>query len=66
MKNLDLKVVVLNKDQGKELKNNQFLFQCLVTDGTGKVNCNFYGEIGEAIKPGDIFYLMGAYTSIYN
>ena len=64
-KNLDLKVIILTKDQPKELKNKEVLYQCLVADQTAKINCNFYGEIGEALRPGDIVYLMGAYTSLY-
>eukprot|EP00347_Sterkiella_histriomuscorum_P006459 403352696 len=65
MKNLDLKVIVLTKDVPKELKNKEVLNQCLVADSTGKINCNFYGEVGDKIKPGDIIFLMNAYTSIY-
>ena len=38
----------------------------MIADNTGKINCNFYGEIGEALKPGDIVFLIGAYTNIYN
>lgn len=49
----------------KELKNKEVLYQCLVADHTAKINCNFYGEIGESLKLGDIVYLMGAYTSVY-
>jgi hypothetical protein len=37
----------------------------LVADHTAKINCNFYGDLGESLKPGDIIYLMGAYTSVY-
>ena len=65
MKNLDLKVIVLTKDQPKELKNKEVLYQCLVADQTGMINCNFYGEAGQAIKTGDIVFLLGAYTSVY-
>ena len=64
-KSIELKVVLLSKDVPKELKNKEILYQCLVADHTGKIQCNFYGEIGECIKPGDIIYLAGAYTSIY-
>ena len=53
MKNLDLKVVVLTKDQPKELKNKEVLYQCLVADQTGMINCNFYGDAGQAIKTGE-------------
>ncbi|CDW81565.1 soss complex subunit b1 [Stylonychia lemnae] len=64
-KNLDLKVIVLSKDVPKELKNKEVLYQCLVSDKTAKINCNFFGDIGEKIKAGDIIYLMNAFTSIY-
>ena len=65
MKNLDLKVIVLTKDLPKELKNKEVLYQCVVADQTGMINCNFYGEAGQAIKTGDIVFLLGAYTSVY-
>eukprot|EP00806_Schmidingerella_arcuata_P009015 Macronucleus_9332.p1 GENE.Macronucleus_9332~~Macronucleus_9332.p1 ORF type:complete len:105 (+),score=7.45 Macronucleus_9332:1-315(+) len=29
------------------------------------INCNFYGDAGQAIKTGDIVFLLGAYTSVY-
>ena len=28
-------------------------------------NCNFYGEAGKELQPGDIVFLMSAYTSVY-
>ena len=65
MKNIDLKVIILTKDQPKELKNKEVLYQCLVADMDAKINCNFYGEAGKELNPGDIVYLMGAYTSVY-
>ena len=66
LKNLDLKCMILSKDKPKELKNKDTLYQCLIADQTGKINCNFYGEIGDSLRPGDVVYLMGAYTNIYN
>ena len=60
LKNLDLKAIVLSKDKAKELKNKDTLHQCLIADQSGKINCNFYGEVGESLKCGDIVYLMGA------
>ena len=64
-KNLDLKVVILTKDQPKELKNKEVLYQCLVADETAICQCNFYGEAGKELHPGDIVFLMAAYTSVY-
>ena len=64
-KSIELKVIVISKDAPKELKNKEILTQCLVADHTGKVLCNFYGELGQKLRLGDIVYLSGAYTSIF-
>ena len=66
MKNVDLKAIVLHKDKAKELKNKDTLHQCFIADSTGKINCNFFGEVGESLRCGDIVYLMGAYTGVFN
>ena len=29
------------------------------------INCNFYGEVGKELNPGDIVFLISAYTSVY-
>lgn len=29
------------------------------------IACNFYGEAGKELRPGDIVFLMSAYTSVY-
>lgn len=65
MKNLDLKAIVISKDNPKELKNKEVLYRCLIADHTAKIDCNFYGNLGEKLKPGDVVYLMGAYTSVF-
>ena len=60
-----LKQIVISKDNPTKLKSKEILYQCLIADKTAKINCNFYGEIGENLKPGDIVYIMGSYTSIF-
>ena len=60
-----MKVVILTKDAPKPLKNNEVLYQCLVADSTAMINCNFYGEAGKELAPGDVVFLMAAYTSLY-
>ena len=57
--------MILTKDQPKELKNKEVLYQCLVADRTAMCNCNFYGEAGQELQPGDIVFLLSAYTSVY-
>ena len=37
----------------------------MIADQTGKVNCNFYGEVGEGLRCGDIVYLMSAFTGVF-
>ncbi len=64
-KSIELKVIIMSKDAPKELKNKEILTQCLVADHSGKVLCNFYGELGQKLRPGDIVYLSGAYTSLF-
>ena len=66
MKNLDIKAIVLQKDKAKELKNKEVLYQCFISDPTGRINCNFYGDIGESLNPGDVVYLISAYTGVFN
>ena len=65
MKNLDVKVIILTRDAPKELKNKEFLVQCVVADQSAMINCNFYGEAGKELHPGDIVFLMSSYTSLY-
>ena len=64
-KNLDLKAMILSKDNPKVIKNQAILTTCLIVDGTAKVNCNFYGEAGKSLKAGDIVYIMSGYTGFY-
>ena len=65
LKNLDLKVIVVSKDRAKELKSGDTLTQCLIADATGTIKCNFYGEVGDSLRCGDIAYLMSAFTGVY-
>ena len=36
-----------------------------MADNTAMINCNFYGEVGKDLTPGDIVFLISAYTSVY-
>ena len=66
MKNLDIKAIILSKDKPKELKNKDTLYQCLIADQSAKISCNFFGEIGDNLKSGDIVYIISGYTGIFN
>jgi len=67
MKNLDLKFIVLHKNDPIELKKKgDVLTSTLVADHSGQARCNFFGELGLKVQVGDILYVMGAYSSVYN
>ena len=36
-----------------------------MADDSASVKCNFFGEVGESFKPGEIVYMNGAYASNY-
>lgn len=48
-KNIEVRVILLDKLTKIELKNGDTLTQYLIADGTGCIKCNFYGEIGELL-----------------
>ena len=64
-KNLEVKFIILEKLMTVNLKNDDKLTQFLVADETASIKWNFFGEVGESFKPGDIIYMNGAYTSLY-
>ena len=64
-RNLELKVILLEKTTSHETKSRQQLTQFLVADNTGSIHCNFFGELGLKFKSGDIVYMEGAYASLY-
>ncbi len=64
-RNLELKVIILEKVSTFEIKTHQQVTQFLVADSTGSILCNYFGELGLKFKPGDIIYMEGAYVSLY-
>lgn len=65
-KNIEIKVIVLDKmGGGVQTKAKNKITRFLVADQTASIYMNIYDELGDLLQPGDILYINGAYTSIY-
>ena len=64
-KEIELKVIVLEMKNSFNTKNQQKITQFLVADHSGSILCNFFGQIGTCIVPGDILFIIGAYASLF-
>jgi len=64
-RNLELKIILLEKTTQFEVKGNQKVTQYLVADHTGSILCNYFGELGTKVQSGDIIYMEGAYVSLF-
>ncbi|CAI2382760.1 unnamed protein product [Moneuplotes crassus] len=64
-KKLEVKFIILEKTASIPLKNSDLLTQFLVADETASIRCNFFGEIGADLQPGDIIYMNEAYATTY-
>jgi hypothetical protein len=46
-KNIDIRVIVLEKVHSVELKKNKdVLNECIVGDSSGVIRCNLFGDVG--------------------
>ena len=73
-KNIELKVIVIDRKESFITKNKVAITSYIVGDQSGSIYANFYSKngsfivrkiIGEMIKSGDILYINGAYTSLF-
>ena len=66
-KNIDIIVILIKKIIDKHnLKNGSCITTFLVGDETGSIHCNFYDNVSEYIKEGDVLYITGAFSSLFN
>jgi len=76
-KSIELRVIVLELLETYETKIKDKITQFLLADETGSIIANFFGEtgkrlcvfyngVGSQIRDGDILYINGAYTTIFN
>ena len=64
-KNIEMRMILLEKLGAISLKSGDIIHQFLVADQTGSIKCNFFGEHGHQLKPGDIVYMSGIYATLY-
>ena len=65
-KNIDIKVILIKLLGTYNLKNGKKIVTFLVGDETGSIYCNFFDNVSIFIKEGDILYITGAYSSIFD
>ena len=65
-RNLELKVILVKVLGNFETRSHQQITQYLVADSSGSILCNYFGDIGKKMRAGDIVYMDGAYTTIFD
>ena len=65
-KNLNVQVILIKFLGQYNIKNGRSIATYLVGDETGSIHYNFFDNISEKIKEGDILNITGAYSSLYN
>ncbi len=64
-KNIDIKVILIKLLDQHKIKNGDTITTFLVGDETGTIHCNFYDNVSEYIKEGDVLYINGAYSTLF-
>ena len=64
-KNIELRCIVIKKEEEKMLQNNVNLYKYLIGDETGSVFCNFFNDDFHNLESGEILYLNGFVTNLY-
>eukprot|EP01016_Furgasonia_blochmanni_P042309 TRINITY_DN5607_c0_g2_i1.p2 TRINITY_DN5607_c0_g2~~TRINITY_DN5607_c0_g2_i1.p2 ORF type:complete len:120 (-),score=13.28 TRINITY_DN5607_c0_g2_i1:610-969(-) len=64
-KNLELRIVVLEKIETILTKTKSKITKYLIADETASVYLNVFDDAGDFFKPGDVLYMNGGYASIY-
>ena len=65
-KNIDIKVILIKNIAKHNLKNGGTITTFLVGDETGSIHCKFFDNVSDYIRDGDILYITGAYSSLFN
>eukprot|EP00831_Metopus_contortus_P018566 TRINITY_DN17926_c0_g1_i2.p1 TRINITY_DN17926_c0_g1~~TRINITY_DN17926_c0_g1_i2.p1 ORF type:complete len:163 (+),score=23.64 TRINITY_DN17926_c0_g1_i2:180-668(+) len=64
-RNLELKVILIEKINTFMVKHVTPVTQFLAADNTGSILCNFFGDMSSQFGIGDIVYMDGAYASLF-
>ena len=64
-KNIDLQVILVKILKVNNLKNGNKITTYQVADESGSIHCNFFDNVSDFIKEGDILFITGAYSSLF-
>ena len=64
-KNIDIEVILIKCLSTHNLKNGNKITTYLVADDSGSIHCNFFDNVSNFIKEGDILYVTGAFSSLF-
>ena len=64
-KNIDIKVIIIKFYRSNILKSGGKITTFLVGDESGSIYCNFFDNVSNFIKEGDILFITGAYSSLF-
>ena len=64
-KNIDIEVILIKRLSTHNLKNGNKITTYLVADDSGSIHCNFFDNVSNFIKEGDILYITGAFSSLF-
>ena len=65
-KNIDIQVILIKLLDSHKIKNGSSITTFLVGDETGSIQCTFFDNVSQFIKEGDVLYITGAYSTLYN
>ena len=65
-KNIDIKVILIKFLGSHNLKNGNKITTYLVGDDSGSIHCNFFDNVSNFIKEGDVLFITGAYSSLFD
>lgn len=65
MKNVNVTFIVLQRGATTKTKEGNTVIQYLVADASGSIQASLWDEKAEALQPGDIFRVKGAYVACH-
>lgn len=65
MKNLKMKIIVLQVNNPYKTKDGNEVRSCKVADKSGSVNISIWGDDGNYVQPGDILQITRGYGTLF-
>jgi ssDNA-binding replication factor A large subunit len=65
MRFVNVEFIVIEKKSGRTTRDGNTVFNCIVSDETGKVDASFWDDVGRLVEEGDILKLEGGLTVLF-